>query len=282
MIARKFTDNLYSSRIRITPRPKYIALSLVSFQDTIAHRRATLLNIVVNLIWVAVLYYLWKSVFEATPQLGTFDWQRMRTYVLVSYAVNSLLSRTTEIRMVDSVRTGSVAIELTRPVSHLASQLAQASGAAVVEGFFSSSLSLLLGILFLHIAPPASQGLTIFLIISIGLGFLIKFLITYLTTLLCFWTLNAMGLRWARAAITNILSGALFPLELYPNWIQPVLHASPFQAIIHIPLTIYFGNVSLTTLVQLLAIQFFWIVVLWLLAYLLWIPSLKALQIQGG
>ena len=270
------------SLIRLSPRPKYVSLALASLQRAIAYRMTTFNNVLAGLVWVGVLYYLWQTVFAANPQVGGFDWDRMRTYILVSYAVNTLLSFYTEARITNAIRTGAVAIELVRPIDFLTAQLAEALGAAVIEGLLGSVVAVLLGLLLLHVAPPVSLVATVFFVVSVGLGFLVKFLIGYLTALLCFWTINGLGLLWARSAVTNIFSGAIIPLALFPDTLKQVALALPFQAIINTPLAIYLGDVQGAALAAALAVQIGWIVALWLLARGVWAPCVRSLRIQGG
>jgi ABC-2 type transport system permease protein len=268
--------------IRIEPRQKYISIAFSAMQRTITYRNTTILNIAANLASICVIYYLWKAIFITRSQLDEFDWHSMQTYILVSYAVNGLLSFQSEARMFHTIRTGAVATDLHRPLDYLKTQLSQAIGSAIVEGIIISVVTCLLGIFVLHIAPPPSLIAAIFFLISVSMGFIIKFLISYMTALLCFWTLNTLGLRWARIAITNIFSGALIPLQFFPDWLRPLVLATPFQAIVYSPLAIYLGDVTGTALIKVLIIQLAWAIVLWILARLLWIPSINALQIQGG
>ena len=50
----------------------------------------------------------------------------------------------------------------------------------------------------------------------------------------------------------------------------------------HTPLAIYFGDLQASELVMALLVQVVWIGLLWLLAHLLWRPSLRTLTVQGG
>lgn len=268
--------------MRLAPRPKYLALALVAMQRSLAYRGTLLLSMVSNLVWVAVLYYLWRAVFSSHRSVGGFDWDRMRTYVVLSYGVNVLLSFNSEARMMATIRTGEVASELARPVDYLGAQLAQALGSAVVEGLLGGALALLLGVVALHILAPASVAAALLFLPSVALGFLVKFLISYLTGLLCFWTVNSLGLLWARAALTNVLSGALIPLQLFPDALRGLALASPFAAVVNAPVAIYLGTTTGAALIGTLALQAAWVAILWALAQALWIPSVRALTVQGG
>ena len=271
-----------SSQLRLQARPPYLTLALIALQRAVAYRMTLFFNLATGLIWVVVLYYLWRTVYASTTQMGDFDWQAMRTYIVVSYAVNSLLSYGSVSRMTWYVRTGQVATELLRPLDYLFMQLAQSVGAAVIEGCLGSAIALLLGIFLLHISPPASLLAALCFIVSVGLGYLIKFLVSFMAALLCFWTMEGQGIIWGQIAVVNLLSGSLIPLNLLPAWLQTILLALPFQGILFTPVSIYLGRVQGAGLLWALATQIFWVIILWLLAQLLWRPATRALEFQGG
>lgn len=270
------------SKLRLHPYPKYLSLLQFSAQKALAYRGTTLFNLLAGLIQLTTIFYLWKTVFTTNEQIESFDWHRMRTYILVAYAVNSLLTFSSEADMLDSIRTGKIAIELLRPINYLNAQLSNSIGWAVVEGLMGFIIALSLGLTILDIQAPPSVWIGLLFGVSVSLGFLVKFFISYLTGLLCFWTLNWVGLLWARSAITNIFSGALIPLVFFPEWLQTWVIFLPFPAIVHTPLNIYLGNLDGIILGQAIGIQVFWIFSLWILAQLLWIPSMRTLTIQGG
>lgn len=272
-----------SSHQRLDPRPKYLSLAIVASQRVLAQRRTLFLNLISNFIWVIVSYSLWQTVFTLRPQIDNFDWERMRSYVLVTYALNMLFASSLSVyRLLFMIRSGDIANELIRPFDFLHAQLSIAFGNALIEGLFSGSVVILLGLLTSTILPPPSLLALAAFFLSVLFGFVIKFLIYYLMALLCFWTINWLGIYLTYTAIVNIFSGALIPLQFFPDWLQTIALNLPFQAIIHLPLAIYLGELQGNALGLALATQIFWIIALWLLARLLWFPSLKALEIQGG
>jgi ABC-2 type transport system permease protein len=268
--------------LRVAPRPKYQALAIAAIQRAIAYRGTTLLSLLSGLVWVAMLYYLWRTVYADRPRLGNFDWGQMRTYILVSYAVGALISFSSAARILSVVRSGDIAMELLRPVDYLLFQLAQSFGSALIEGLLGGAIALLLGFLLLGIAPPASAIAALLFLFSVSLGFLIKFLITFMVALLCFWTKNGLGLIWAQTAVISLFSGALIPLQLLPGWLQSAALAAPFQGIVYTPVMIYMGTIEEAALWWSLGLQLFWVVALWRLARLMWMPAMRALDLQGG
>lgn len=268
--------------IRLTPRPKYISLALTALQQSVAYRYTTLLNLLANLVWVVVQYYLWQVVFAERPQIENYNWIHMSTYIVVAFAVNALLTFNSEARLFIKIESGEIVSELIQPINFLMAQLSLAVGAALSEGLISFTIAFLLGIFLLNITLPMSLFTFIFFLISVVLGFLVKFLISYMTALLCFWTLQSLGLQWARQAITNIFSGAIVPIQFFPSWLQRVALLSPFQSIIYIPISIYLGDITGKAIIIALIKQLAWIIALRILVSLLWIPCMKSLRIQGG
>lgn len=271
-----------SLSMRLAPRQKYMSLMLTSIQRSIAYRGTVLLNLLAGLVWVTLVYYLWKAVFSTRGTLQGFSWDEMRTYIVLAYVVNTLLSFQSLMRVMNTIRTGEVASELLRPLDFLGSQLAQAIGSACIEGVMSSGIALLTSFLFLDIiAPQTPLTLGLFLL-SVCLGFLIKFLLGYLVALLCFYTVNALGLIWAQTAVINLFSGALIPLAFFPDWLRQIILVTPFQGIVYTPVALYLGKIQGTGVWQALGTQFIWVIILWLTARLFWRMSIRRLDIQGG
>lgn len=270
--------------LRLSPRSPYLALALSALQRALAYRASYLLNLVGGLVWVAAIYALWRAIYAGSPgtQVGEFDWPAMRTYLVVSYAVNTLHSYSATARLVWLIRNGRVASELLRPLDYLTAQLAQAVGAALFEGLMGTALALGVGLLLLGVAPPVSAPAALCFLLSVALGFLIKFLIYFITALGAFWTVEGQGLIWGQIAIINLCSGALLPLTLFPGWLQTILLALPFQGILYTPLAIYLGHLSGLALAQALGLQLFWLFTLWWLARRAWRPAARALEVQGG
>lgn len=269
--------------VRLTPRSGYLALATASMQRSVAYRNTTIMNLVSNLVWMVVLFHVWQSVYKSSPSaLHGYDWELMRTYLLVAFATNALLSLAVESEMFFSIGSGRVAVELMRPLDYMSARLAEALGAAAFEGAIAGAMAFSLGALVFGATPPASGLAALLFLPSVLLGFLVKFLLSFLIALLCFRTLNTKGLVWARAAVTDVLSGALVPLAFLPDWLHALAASAPFQAIIHTPVSVYLGRLEGDALWHALGAQLLWVAALWLLARVLWRPAVRVVTVQGG
>lgn len=268
--------------LRAEPKAKYVSIAQTAMQQAIAYRLTTLFTIALTFIWVFILYYLWKAAFSSRSMIAGFTWDEMRTYVVLAYAVNALVGWRVGAQMMATIRTGDVAAELVRPLNYCGTQIARAVGYAVVEGVLSLVLTLVVGLLFLDIQPPASPAMAALFVLSLLLGFLSKALIVFGVSLLTFWTLNGVGLMWSQQAVLQVLSGTIVPVALLPGWLRLAAEILPMRGIVSTPLMLYLGKADGWQILQLLALQIGWLVVLWLAANWAWRRAFRALETQGG
>lgn len=263
-------------------RPRYLAIAVTAAQQAVAYRVNTVAGIIGNFFWIGILYYLWQAAFADTARIGSFTWSEMRTYILLAFGLNALIGFPTASRMMYTIRTGDIVTDMVRPLNYLHTQLAQTAGLAALEGVVSFAIILTLGFGIVAIQPPASPLAAALFVGSVAMGFVTKFLFVFTVSLLCFWTINSMGLNWAQLAIVNVLSGTLVPIELMPGWLQPVAEWSPLRGIVATPVGVYLGRYPGWELVLMLALQAGWLALLWLAADRAWPRAFRAVETQGG
>ncbi|WP_019636786.1 ABC transporter permease [Paenibacillus fonticola] len=261
---------------------KYYSLALCSMQNTLAYRLSFILNFAANFIGLIAMYCLWQAVYDGRAQLSGFTWPQMQSYLLITFLVNSMLSYYSESGITNKIIDGSVMMDLLKPLHFQKARLAETLGSCVLEGILSCVLIGVLAV-FTVGASLLQDGLTSFLfLISLLSSILVKFGIVYITALLCFWTMSGIGLIWARMAVTNLLSGALVPLAFFPPWLKSIAMLLPFQGIVNTPVTIGLGMTEMIQALQLIAIQWIWIIILWLLGKWMWSWAVRQITIHGG
>ncbi|MCR8633088.1 ABC transporter permease [Paenibacillus radicis (ex Xue et al. 2023)] len=261
---------------------KYVTLAQISMQNSIAYRSSFIINIVGSLLLLVSMMYLWKAIYAERTEVGGFTWEAMKAYLLITFISNSVLSYTSEGRIAGKIRDGSVSLDLLKPLDFQKARFAETLGTSLFEGTVTILLTVSVLAFFSGVQMPA--GFTAWLLFAISLlaALLVKFGVVYLAGLCCFWTDSYYGISLARAAITNLLSGALAPLAFFPDWLKSICLLLPFQGIVHIPASIYLGQASSLEAVRMVAVQLVWGIVLWLLGKLLWSIAVKKVTIHGG
>lgn len=271
-----------SDSIRARPIPKYVSIAQTSFQQAIAYRVTTLFNIALTFIWVFILYALWNEVYAGRSTIEGYTWDDMRTYIVIAYGLNALVGWRIGSIMMYTIRTGEILRDLTRPLNYCGSQLATATGASVVDGILSLLITLLIGLVFLDISPPEDAMAAGMFVVAVLLGYVTKALIVFCVSLLSFWTLNGVGIAWARDAFIAVLSGTLIPIALMPAWLRVVAEISPMRGIVSTPLTLYLGKATGFEAAGLLLLQLSWAAGLWFFANWAWQKAFNNVEIQGG
>jgi ABC-2 type transport system permease protein len=127
-------------------------------------------------------------------------------------------------------------------------------------------------------------GIGLFLFpISLFLAFLISFSIDYFIGLIGFYSESVWGFSTTKEIIVTVFSGALIPLQFFPDGMQQVLYWLPFQAIYHTPLMmITRPDQGWNVFIPMILVQVFWAVVMFILARLFYNQAIKVLRIAGG
>lgn len=267
---------------RIHPWPKYASLAATSFQQAIAYKFTTLINTALTFIWVFIIYYMWNAAYAGRSTIASFSWDEMRTYVVLAYGINAFIGWRIGSSMMQTIRTGEILRDLVRPMNYCLSQLAKAAGFAVLEGFATLIVSLLIGLFVLHIDPPASPGMALLFLLSVVVGIATKALIVFSVSLLTFWTLNGVGVMWSQQAVIGILSGTLVPIALLPDWLRVLANVLPMRGIVSTPVLIYLGKIGGLELIGLIALQLAWLAGMWVFANWAWQRAFNVVEIQGG
>lgn len=245
------------------------------------YRGRYVVSVLISLLQTAVLFSVWRAVMEGRENPAGYTWPEMRTYLLLSFLLSLLLSFGTEERVSASIRDGSLSMELLKPVHYLALRLAELLAALLLE-LLSAGLCLLIAAVTLVRAVPPESGMQPALTLSLLLAVALKGALAVTTGILCFWTTNALGLIWCRQAVALLLSGAMFPLQMLPDWLRSVAYALPFQGSFHTPVVIYFGRVDPGEAAGLIAAQVLWLGFLCATAVLLLNRGFRRLDTYGG
>ncbi|MDE5977081.1 MAG: ABC-2 family transporter protein, partial [Turicibacter sp.] len=120
-------------------------------------------------------------------------------------------------------------------------------------------------------------------IVSILFSVLINFFIDFITGTICLYTESIWGINIMKQVIVTLFSGAMIPIPFFPESLRKIVNYLPFQAIYNLPLKVLLNSsVDLEDLLHIILIQFFWIVVLFIISNYFWKTSIKIITVNGG
>lgn len=258
---------------------KYLSIAKCSLQVKIAYPATTIIDILISLISLILMLNLWGTIYAGQSVISGYTWEEMIAYLVIVFVINT--DSNSEYRCAKKIMNGSIAMTLTRPLSHNKNTMTEI-GSSIA---FTTSINLVIAfiiLLFLGNGFFALDLRLLFFIISFINALLIKYLVVYIASLSSFWTHNVQGVMWTRVAIVNFFSGALVPIEFFPQWLKSICEILPFQTIIHTPTFIYLGKSDYFDMLYLLLYQFLWIFIFYLAVKVVYHNGLKKLTIYGG
>lgn len=260
----------------------YLALTRGSFMIGLVYRFGFLFTILGNVIYLGVAYYLWRSIYQHSETIRGLTFNETFLYVALGSAVFILLKTYADWFISYEIREGLISIYLTKPLDYQLYALFSSFGSLLMNLSAITLPTILILTLVFGVEIQLGPGL-LFFPLSLLLAFLISFCFDYFIGLVAFYTESVWGLTITKEIIVTVFSGALIPLQFFPDALQRVLLALPFQAIYHTPLMMATRPaLGVEAYLPMLALQAMWAVVLFALTRLFYNQAVKVLRISGG
>jgi ABC-2 type transport system permease protein len=258
----------------------YRALVRASLRSTMRYRLNFFMGMFGMFFQLIALMAVWRVLLVDAP-IGGFSWPQMRAYLLVAFTCGMVVSSFSDWRMAYRIESGMVALDLVKPVDYQLARFAEIVGGILVE-------LLLAVVVWLSVIavggplPMPPPGRLVLFVASLVLVIPLKFLVTYICGLACFWTQHYNGIRWAQLAVVGLLSGSLIPIGFFPGWLATAAGWLPFAGMASTPGLIFVGRVDGAEALRLVALQAAWGVLLWLFARWAFSSAVRQLTVHGG
>ena len=259
---------------------RYSALIIVHFMELTIHPFSVFFTLIGNLLYIVLVFFLWKGIYGASDSMHGMTFNEVFIYLTLASSI--LVHNYTGWMMSIHIREGSVVTFLIKPMSYVVQLLCTALGGMLFNVLLITLPSLVVVLLVFHGSIALGFNL-IFFPISLVCAFVLSFIFDYMVGLTSFYTESIWGISNAKDVIVTLLSGALIPLQFFPENIQHILQLLPFQAIYYIPLHIITGRgLQLADYAQLMGIQLFWIAVFIVVSDLFYRRAIRILTVNGG
>ena len=265
----------------------YLELSKKSFQEMIAYRGELLVRFLAMFLSFYLLYTFWKGLYANATEVQGISFNSMLTYTILSAITGGILNIFGVLQvylaywMARKMRTGEIVTDMLKPTDFQFYLFAHSFGRLIFNLAFSVPITVAAFLIFKLDPPYSLRGLFLFLV-SLGMSYLLVFLIDFMVSMTAFWTTQTRGVGGFTRLIIALLSGSFIPLWFFPGWVRSVLAYLPFASIYHAPLSIYIGKLHGREAAGTILLQFLWIGVLFAGSRLLWMRSRRNLMMHGG
>jgi ABC-2 type transport system permease protein len=182
----------------------------------------------------------------------------------------------------ETIRTGDVVSDLSKPFSYLGYWLARDLGRAAYFLLVRCAPLLTVAVVGFGIRLPDFPGGWLLWLFSLTLATVVSFAFRFLVNATAFWTADARGIGTIVMSVVTLLSGFIVPLQWLPSPIAEISLASPFAGMVQTPADIFVGKLQGTELVVALGLQLFWTVALLVLSQLVVVLATRRVIAQGG
>jgi len=259
----------------------YLTIMSTSFKNGTVYRveyMGSLMNLVIMVIMNVTV---WFSLYHFGNIKGTEQFRMLITYIMLSVLMQILFVMD-ETFLEMKIRDGNILHCLLKPIGLRVYLFFYNLG----KFFFNLILLFLPALLFLAIffpfTPPATITACMLFIVTLVLAYLILYTLNFLVWIISFEHMVSWGLVTFKNACILVLSGAVVPVWIMPDDLQPIVRVLPFQYIYYFPISVYLGHVPVAELSMGISLQCMWIIIFFVCGLLLWKWSLKHLVIQGG
>ncbi|SCG82796.1 hypothetical protein DW1_1223 [Proteiniborus sp. DW1] len=240
--------------------------------------RVYLLNHIVNNIGSIIFGYINVRIWLAV--LGnTTEGMEAVTYLMVNQAgLWLVMFLPYGCYIPQKVRDGSIAFEMLRPYGLLYGSFFEILGHIIYNFFFRTLPIFLFGVIVMGVSLPSTHQILPYLITLFN-GILISFLINYFIGLWSIKFLSINGVQMLYYFSGTLFSGAFINLKYLPETFEKIALSLPFAYTSYVPTAVYQGQFSL---LKACLKQWFWIVCLFAVAYILTTRLTKKMAVQGG
>ncbi len=264
---------------------KYIKAFEMGFQTALEYR----LNFMISLISAAypifIQTFLWTAIYAGAQQDNVYGYtyRQMIAYTFLAGLVARSVRTGFEYEIMDDIKNGKYSRFLVQPLGYFGYRLAAFFGGK------APNMAIILVLLVIVLA-----GLNVFwgvqlevvrvlaFLVTLLLALSLNFLIFYCISAVAFWVFEIGFLFEGIRIVIILMSGGLFPLEVFGQRFVQVMNLLPFKYTINYPITVLNSRLPADQILPGMLIQVVWIGLMWGLAQVLWKTGGKRYMAVGG
>jgi len=238
----------------------------------------SLIGSVGTLALITIILLLYQAT-HAALFFGLYTWSMLVWYIITTELL--IQSQTGVVsRLSKQIQSGEIVSFMSKPYHYPFALLTKHLGSAAVESIAILMLAIPLGILLAGTATLSAGGI-FFGIIAILFALLLDFTLSMSIGLIAFWTEDAGPYRWIYSKTLFILGGLMFPLEIFPSWLQSIAKVLPPAFMLYYPARLVV-NFSWDLLITVLIGQLAYLALFSLIAMWMYKRAFRRVSINGG
>ena len=263
---------------------KYITLARAGIIESLQFRIATFVMIIGNILYLIIVYFLWKAIFASYGKevVNGMTFESTLIYLVLATAIFGFMEMYAVWEIGRDIQSGKIVLNLIRPFEYRRYLFWSYSGGLIMQ--FATTFLPTFIIVKIITGDTIKLGFNLFYFaVSIIIATVINYNIDFIVGTICIYTESIWGINIMKQVIVLLLSGATIPIAFFPDSIRKIVGFLPFKSIYDAPLNILLQHEqSFETTGKIILVQLLWAVLLSLTGKLFWDFSIKRVTVNGG
>jgi len=264
---------------------KYLKILEISLQQEFTYKLNFIMWRIRNIMQVLVFFFLWSSVFAAQgSNYFGYNKEKIIAYAFLLIFVRAIIMSSRSVDVAGIISNGELSNLLLKPINFFKYWITRDISSKFLNIIFSFvEITVLFLILKPEIFVQTNFVNIVLFVASLLIASLIFFSIAMLTSFVPFWIPEiSWGAQFLVIVIfVEFLSGAFFPLDVFPTFIQNILKFTPFPYLVFVPIQTYLGNESIQLSLLSLTVGAMWALILLFITKKIWQKGLKVYEAIG-
>lgn len=265
---------------------KYLYSFGLGVKEAMAYRADFWIGLSSAAFPIVIQFFMWQALYAGTGTGMLFGrgHAQMLAYSVTAAILWRLLRTGFEYDINEDIKNGGLGKYVIRPVGYLPYRLScflgQKTG-TLLGGLVLLALALLCVGLFFNLPPVNTSGVLMFIPALLG-ALVLNFLIFFCVGMWAFWLSEIGFLFEAARIIIVVLSGGIFPLEIFGDTVCRLLKMLPFAYAVGFPADVLTGAAACPAVASGFLYQAVWIGLMLLASGLLWDRGSRRYLAAGG
>lgn len=265
---------------------QYRTIFFMGINDSMQYRLNFTLGLISAVFPIVIQMFIWKAVYSRNYNsvIYGFTYNQMILYTLLSALVSKFVaSDGFEYEINEDIKNGGLNKYLIKPVSYSKYRISGSLGRKTPQ----STILLIVLLIVLAVSSVAlGQSIDIvrfvLFLISMCFATLLNIVMIYCISTAAFWLSDSGSFFLISSLVVNVLSGGIFPLEIFGKTLNAVFDFLPYKYTIYYPVTIINGKLEAKYILLIIGMQTLWIFLLLNFSKLLWRIGMKKYNAVGG
>lgn len=229
--------------------------------------------------------FLWKGMYASAPErmLYGYTFPQMIMYACFACLLAKIISPAFAYEINEDIKNGGLAKYIVRPVNYKLYRFFEFLGEKTSLILFSVLILLIIYITGGYFVYRSINMIRFIIFLPVVcLALVLNFSIFYAVSGLGFWMRESSGVLFIITLVGNIISGGIFPLDIFPHFLQTIFKTLPFSYTNYFSVSILCGTARPGQILNGIILQLFWIAACWGVGELIWKAGMKNYSAVGG